>query len=62
MKKITETSLSRRTVVGVAGGLALGVTAGGVITKALAQKVLGDAATPGEVSARCGSLLDHQVR
>ncbi len=53
MTKIAQTKVSRRTVVGTslaAGGMAIGVGAGG-ITTALAQKVLADAATGAEVSA-----------
>ena len=53
MTNIVTKKFSRRAVVGASavGGLALGVGAGGVITKALAQKVLADAATPSEVGA-----------
>ena len=53
MTNIAKSKISRRTVLGASaavGGLALGVDAGG-ITKALAQKVLGDAKTASEVGA-----------
>ncbi len=63
MTTIISKKLSRRAVVGAStiGGLALGVGAGGLITKALAQKVLGAAAPAGEVSAWVVIAPDDQV-